>query len=920
MNSVLFWNCASGLFNKKPFIEKYIESHGPVLFFISECEISPGQMLELMNIKGYSIEIAKTYESRQKGRILAYVKNGSGFSRKPDMEIDDRNDILVFGSKDLAVAGVYAGFKLFDGETVLGNFERLLTGLRPVCDKFPRVLVGGDFNADPSRIGPKSKLLETWQTDYGMEQLVNSNTRVRQVAGNLQQSMIDLVYEKDLENVLIDVLYSEVSDHGVIAARYPAPPKPPVMFKKRVIVDWRNFKPESMCQSLRCSLGGLSVNDSPDIFDRDLSMAILSSMNDVIPKRVVHVRRDTDVVNYHIEAVKKKRDRLLKKARKTNDPKTMSRVKDLNKVIKTVVVRERDRLIKNKMKNSSSSTFWKTVNGLLGRASNSEIRISDGNGFLSDEDAAQSFADFFQSKVEGLIGQNPIEDAVVDSNYVEIAAFTVEEIRKALESFKPKKSAGPDEIPLIVFKTCFDPLEEHVHCLFRQITTLGKIPRMWKLARLKPILKKGDSSCVENYRPISNLNTISKLFERCLLNRISHINTDGPNQHGFKTSHSTTTATIELQNYLATHLDLNRHCLIYSVDLSAAFDLIRPGIFTKKAREVIKDSGIVSLMYDFITDRKAYVEIDASSSSVFKLAVGCPQGSTLGPKVFNIYCNDLHDHVDGFLVSYADDSYVVVVDEDIDKLKKKAENTMNKHLEWLRENGMVCNVAKTEMMIMNQEESTSITVNNRIIHTQSQMNVLGITFDSKMNWERQVSRTISKTNRMLHGLRKIRRFLGSDQAKQVVTSFYYSSLYYGLEVWYHRHLSFHLKQKVRSAHYRALRVIHGSKTRSELDAIGLRATPDELSDYSIGKLLAKMLITSEPARLKRETLQNAYSLRRQPERLFFFDGSKRKIGRQCIKNRLNCISKQMKFNWLSASVGSLRSSLKKCFFSYIKMK
>ena len=183
-----------------------------------------------------------------------------------------------------------------------------------------------------------------------------------------------------------------------------------------------------------------------------------------------------------------------------------------------------------------------------------------------------------------------------------------------------------------------------------------------------------------------------------------------------------------------------------------------------------------------------------------------------------------------------------------------------------------------------------------------------------------MSRTISKTNRMLHGLKKIRRYLGGDQAKQVVTAFYYSSLYYGLEVWYHRHLSFHLKQKIRSAHYRALRVIHGNRTRAELDAIGLRATPDELSDYSIGKLLAKMVITSEPPRLKGEVFQNAYSQRRQPGRLFFFDGSNRKIGRQCIKNRLNCVSKQMKFDWLSASVGSLRHSLKKCFFSYIKTK
>jgi hypothetical protein len=99
---------------------------------------------------------------------------------------------------------------------------------------------------------------------------------------------------------------------------------------------------------------------------------------------------------------------------------------------------------------------------------------------------------------------------------------------------------------------------------------------------------------------------------------------------------------------------------MYSADLSAMFDLVRPGIFVKKALQVIPEEhhDLIHLVHDFITGPKAYVELNTSVSTIFELPLGCPQGSTLGPKVFNIYCHDLIDNItEGSLISYADDSY-----------------------------------------------------------------------------------------------------------------------------------------------------------------------------------------------------------------------------------------------------------------------
>ncbi len=107
---------------------------------------------------------------------------------------------------------------------------------------------------------------------------------------------------------------------------------------------------------------------------------------------------------------------------------------------------------------------------------------------------------------------------------------------------------------------------------------------------------------------------------------------------------------------------------------------------------------------EFITERKAFVQVGESTSSIFKFQAGCPQGSTLGPKVFNLYCHDLIQNFEEgtCLITYADDSYVVVRAKTTKDLIKRTKSTMSRHLQWLKTNGMICNVDKTEMIVMGE--------------------------------------------------------------------------------------------------------------------------------------------------------------------------------------------------------------------------
>jgi hypothetical protein len=325
------------------------------------------------------------------------------------------------------------------------NFERLLDNLKVICDKTQKVLIGGDFNADPRRHDKKAKILDLWQTDCGLEQHVQEDTRTRLVGTTVQSSLIDHVYSKELVVSDLQSIPSEASDHNLIMLRVPSINCEKIKFQKVIVIDWRKFDRARMNAALQAHLETADLNImSLDAFNRDLVTAITQAMNDIIPKRVIHTRRDTDIHNYKIEALKKKRDRLFKEARKLKCPVAMAKVKELNKNIKKLGNSEKAKLINTKMKNSSPATFWSTVNGLLGRyrdENDYQIKDVESDGFLSPDQTVQAFADFFRGKVKKLVERNPIEDLQVPWCVKEarIEPFTREEIKRAIDSFKPKR-------------------------------------------------------------------------------------------------------------------------------------------------------------------------------------------------------------------------------------------------------------------------------------------------------------------------------------------------------------------------------------------------------------------------------------------------------------------------------------------------
>jgi len=246
---------------------------------------------------------------------------------------------------------------------------------------------------------------------------------------------------------------------------------------------------------------------------------------------------------------------------------------------------------------------------------------------------------------------------------------------------------------------------------------------------------------------------------------------------------------------------MRTNVLAYSLDLSAAFDMLRPDTFVDQMKSKIPDD-LLGILYEFLTDRKFFVEMNGKSSSVKNIDRGCPQGSVLGPVLFNLY--PVYSH----LTSYADDSYVIVEEADLENLIRKTETCISTHIESLEEIGMKVNEDKTEVILFGKDQpKVLVNVKGTPIESKNQIKALGIIIDKEILWRPHVTTLKKKIMKVVGGVRIVRNKLTEKQTTSIVTAQIFSILYYACSVWLTPSLNKKTLCSVESLHYRALRLI-----------------------------------------------------------------------------------------------------------------
>ncbi len=254
----------------------------------------------------------------------------------------------------------------------------------------------------------------------------------------------------------------------------------------------------------------------------------------------------------------------------------------------------------------------------------------------------------------------------------------MKEIRDVFATVKTAKSFGADNISSYFLKLALSFIENSLALLFNSSIITSRFPDLWKVTRVTPIFKDGDKAEKSNYRPISVLPVISRLFEKLITNQLyQYMNDNGhflSGQSGFLRLHSTVTCLLKNTDDWYNGIDLGQLVGVVLVgvvfiDLKKAFDNVDHNILCKKLEAYGVKQRDLSWSKSYLTNRKQFCRVNGVDSNIGDIEVGVPQGSCLVPLLFFIYINDLPLAIQNSNVSmYADDTSFCCQSDDLTRL------------------------------------------------------------------------------------------------------------------------------------------------------------------------------------------------------------------------------------------------------------
>ena len=258
------------------------------------------------------------------------------------------------------------------------------------------------------------------------------------------------------------------------------------------------------------------------------------------------------------------------------------------------------------------------------------------------------------------------------------------------------------------------------------------------------------------------------------------------------------------------------------MDLSKAFDCIPHDILIAKLHAYGLDENSLVFIYSYLKRREQAVRINYTYSSFETILSGVPQGSVLGPILFNFYINDLFYFItQATLYNYADDNTISYFSKTIPDLVNVLEKESNTALNWLENNHMIANPEKFHALIVkkNQEKTSGqlINIKDKQIKTEEQVKLLGVNIDFKLNFDLHISKLCKQAATQLNVLKRLKTFLGYKEKKVLVESFVLSNFNYCPLVWHFS--SCKSSNKIEKIQQRALRFLFNDQTSSYDDLL-----------------------------------------------------------------------------------------------------
>lgn len=794
--------------------------------------------LEQVNIKDYKLATSYCRKSKEKGGVCIYVQKELDFSEVKLSRFCKDQDIEVCALKlkpttNICIIAIYRA-PSGDFDTFLRELDNIIDSLYKIEMK---VIICGDINIDYLANSKKKRQLDAMLQSYNLSPLVQFPTRTQ----NQSSTTIDNIFldTTKITNYNVGPLYNGLSDHDAQVITIKDINQHLVnnlSYTIRNIHKYsiEDFKNRLCCESWDSIFGSNSNMDVESLFNTFLNNYLRIFYTSFPTKKVMKRTNTNNWITPGIRISCNHKRHLYLLSRDSKDTKIKEYYKEYSKILSKVIVEAKRSMYNNQVLNSDNKikTTWNII-----RTETNRIKRVKTN---ENKNSSESFNKYFLSVAEEIIQDIRSNNKKCSNNEEDIKCYmtksfpnsfpniklkytSTREIEKIIKSLKTKNSYGYDEVSTRILKISAPYISAPLNYICNKSIRSGIFPSRLKYSMVKPIFKKGDSTNMINYRPISLLTSFSKVFEKIIYNRLmQHIEANNiltKEQFGFRLGASTVKASYRLNDLILKAL--NNKMMVGGIfcDLRKAFDCINHNILLTKL-EYYGIRGIaLKLIKSYLEGRYQKVILEnnqhVSSSNWGIIKHGVPQGSILGPLLFLFYINDLPKSIksNAEAVLFADDTSIIVKSLNPTTFG----NTINKVFQdinkWFTVNMLSLNAEKTQFMQfvtkINSLLQIDIIHENKKIANVFNTKFLGLTLDNSFSWKTHIDTVIPKLSSACYTIRILKPFLSQKSLKMVYYSYFHSIMTYGLIFWgntSHSKIIFRMQKK-------AIRNIMGIKNK-----------------------------------------------------------------------------------------------------------
>ena len=774
---------------------------------LSETKLDETYRDALYNIENY--DMYRQDKRSNSGGIIIYI---SKFLPSTQGNINNCNDDIECFSVEincketkLMIIGMYKNPKM-NPNSFKVYFEKMN---EEVFENYENVVIIGDLNFNMLQDNVLSQMCPL----YNLTNIITEPTCFKSNNATLIDVMLVSKRRKFLKGFSFDTGISDFHNliGGVMKEHAPIPNKKIIGYRKLDDIDFDKVNNDLQIMNIDMNIIENNANDAFNILHTNL----IGLLDKHAPKKRKTIRKnDFHCMTKRLKKAILIRNQMRNKFFKYRTDYYLAQYRKHRNAVTLIKREEIKAYFTEKCKGSTKNKdFWKAVKPIFSKTKTkseniplkhngeiitdcskvceifntffSQIGLDIGNPENNNKSVDEIIADYSQHPSVTMIKTN-INNA---PNNINLSKVTERDVSKIISKLSSKKSSGYDEIPVKFIKLVSRSLIKPLTKLANKCLQENVFPDRMKMANITPLYKKKDKLNRDNYRSVNLLIALSKVFEKIISNQIyDHMQSlFHVYLSGFRKRHGCHDILIRLTEDWRMALDNGDTIGVVAIDLSKAFDCMPHGLLIAKMHAYGFSTDVCKLLKSYLVDRKQRVKIGETKSEWTSNIKGVPQGSILGPLLFNIFINDFMFHeLSSKVYNYADDNTLSFIDKDINEIQRKLQLDCITAMQWFESNNMKANADKFQLMFLNRHNAyldKPLQINMCTIRASSNITILGVEIDNKLNFESHINEICNKTSKQINALKRMKHFLDRTCKNIIYNSYISSNFNYCPIVW-----------------------------------------------------------------------------------------------------------------------------------------